>query len=238
MGQPTVETVDGRPDLPGTLLLAGIVGSTAYGLAGPSSDIDRLGLYAAPTTALHGLSAPKETVHTTGPDATYHEAAKWCRLALGGNPTVMELVWLDDYEVRTELGDELIAIRSAFLSRSRVRAAYLGYASQQFRKLEQRNGTFSSDTAKRTAKHARHLARLLQQGVELYETGHLRIRLEHPTWYHEFGEIVADGDIREARDELRKAEQHFDRARSTLPETPDVARVEAWLQRVRRAHLG
>ena len=32
-----------------TILLQGIVGSTAYGLAGPDSDVDRLGVYAAPT---------------------------------------------------------------------------------------------------------------------------------------------------------------------------------------------
>lgn len=85
------------------VLLSGIVGSTAYGLAKPGSDIDRLGLFAADTTAFHGLHGPAESHVTTNPDRTLHEAAKWCRLALGGNPTVMELVWLPDdlYEVRT-----------------------------------------------------------------------------------------------------------------------------------------
>lgn len=54
----------------------------------------------------------------------------------------MELVWLPDelYEVRTPLGDELIGIRGSFLSAQRVRDAYLGYATQQFRKLESRAG--------------------------------------------------------------------------------------------------
>lgn len=35
----------------GAMLLAGIVGSTAYGLAGPDSDVDRLGVFAVPTRA-------------------------------------------------------------------------------------------------------------------------------------------------------------------------------------------
>jgi uncharacterized protein len=109
-------------------LLSGIVGSTAYGLAHPGSDVDRLGLFAVDTVELHGLRRHTESVVTKDPDLTLHEAAKWCRLALGGNPTVMELVWLPDelYEVRTPLGDELIGIRSSFLSAKRVRNAYLG----------------------------------------------------------------------------------------------------------------
>src|SRR5688572_13081210 len=100
------------------VLLAGTVGSTAYGLSGPGSDVDRLGLFAAPTVAFHGLRGPKESIVTTEPDLTLHEAGKWCRLALNGNPTVMELVWLPDelYDTRTDLGSALIGIKEAFLS--------------------------------------------------------------------------------------------------------------------------
>lgn len=133
MGRVTVQNI----------LLSGVVGSTAYGLAREGSDVDRLGMFAAPTETLLGLHTPKESHVTTAPDRTLHEAAKWCRLALGGNPTVMELVWLPDelYEVRTPLGDELIAIRGSFLGAERVRDAYLGYAGQQFRRLEGRAAT-------------------------------------------------------------------------------------------------
>lgn len=171
------------------MLLSGVVGSTAYGLAGPGSDIDRLGVFAAPTVALHGLNMPDESAVSSKPDATFHEARKYCALALGGNPTVSELMWLDSHEVSTPLGEELIGIRSAFLSAKRTRDAYLGYAAQQFRKLEARgDGSFSADTRKRTAKHARHLLRLCAQGYELYATGRLRIRLDDPQRFLDFGE--------------------------------------------------
>ena len=40
------------------VLLSGVVGSTACGLAGPDSDVDRLGVYAAPTIEFHGLYPP------------------------------------------------------------------------------------------------------------------------------------------------------------------------------------
>lgn len=78
------------PVVPGTVLLAGVVGYTAYGFAHAGSDVDRLGLYAAPTEELHGLHRPAESHVTTGPDVTLHEAAKWCRLALSCNPTASE----------------------------------------------------------------------------------------------------------------------------------------------------
>ncbi|GAA4603723.1 hypothetical protein GCM10023195_12400 [Actinoallomurus liliacearum] len=221
------------------ILLAGVVGSTAYGLATADSDVDRLGVFAAPTDTLLGLRTPRESIVTTAPDRTLHEARKWCGLALGGNPTVMELVWLPDdlYETRTAFGDELIGIRAAFLSAKRVRDAYLGYASQQFRKLENRgDGAFSADTRRRTAKHARHLARLVHQGRELYATGRLRIRLDDPGWYHRFGDRVAAGDLEVARQLLAEAEADFARIRTPLPERPDEAPVEAWLRAVRAAY--
>ncbi|MEV1247942.1 DNA polymerase beta superfamily protein [Nonomuraea sp. NPDC050022] len=226
-------------NIPGTVLLAGVVGSTAYGLAGPDSDVDRLGIFATPTLAMVGLSRPKDSIVHTNPDRTLHEVGKWCSLALGGNPTVMELVWLPDdlYETRTPLGDQLIAIRTAFLSGPRVRDAYLGYATQQFQRLDRRgDGSFSADTRKRTSKHARHLARLLHQGRELYETGHLPIRLPDPEAIRAFGERVAEGNTQEAHDLLAATEKAFDTAPTPLPAQPDAATVEAWLREVRIAH--
>ncbi|AEB47489.1 MULTISPECIES: DNA polymerase beta superfamily protein [Micromonospora] len=222
------------------LLLSGIVGSVAYGLAGPGSDVDRIGVFAAPTVAFHGLHPPRESVVTTDPDTTLHEARKWCRLALSGNPTASELAWLPDdcYETRTEFGERLIGIRSAFLSAPRVREAYLGYAAQQFRKLESRgDGTFSSETRRRTAKHARHLARLVHQGRLLYATGILEIRLADPEWFRGFGNRVAEGALDEARTLLAEAELDFDRIRTPLPDRPDEKPVERWLLDVRAAHL-
>jgi uncharacterized protein len=225
---------------PPNVLLAGIVGSTAYGLAGPNSDVDRLGIYATPTETLHGLHTPRDSHVTTNPDISYHEAAKACRLILGGNPTASEILWLSDdlYETRTPLGDELIAIRTAFLSAKRTRDAYLGYATQQFRKLEARgDGSFSADTRKRTAKHARHLYRLCAQGYELYATGNLRIRLDDPQQFLNFGEQVAGGNIDVARDLMREYETAFDAATTVLPDQPDERTVQAWLLQVREHYL-
>lgn len=221
------------------VLLSGIVGSTAYGLATEDSDVDRLGVYAVDTEKLFGLHPPKESVVTTNPDMTHHEVGKWCRLALGGNPTVMELVWLPEklYEVRTDLGEELINIRSAFLSAKRVRNAYFGYAAQQFRKLEARgDGTFGPDLAKRTAKHARHMYRLLAQGYSLWATGHLTVELPNPDIVMSFGTAVSMGDLQWARKLLAGYEHAFDTVPTVLPEAPDETLVERWLLAVRESY--
>src|SRR6185437_495713 len=221
----------------GTVLLSGIVGSTAYGLAGPGSDVDRLGMYATPTRALLGLRQPPESHVTVKPDATFHEAGKAARLILAGNPTATELLWLpeDLYEMRTALGEEAITLRGAFLSAKRVHDAYLGYATQQFRKLIARGGESQPENLRaRSAKHARHLMRLVDQGLELYTTGTVMIRLSDPERYFAFGERVA-ADPQAAVLFIARAEERFERVRTVLPTEPDTGAVEAWLLRVRRA---
>jgi predicted nucleotidyltransferase len=213
------------------VLLAGIVGSTAYGLAGPHSDVDHLGVFAAPTVAFHGLTLPEESYVSTNPDVTLHEARKYCILALGGNPTVTELMWLppDLYETVTPLGEELREIRPKFLSAKRTRDAYLGYATQQFRRLE------AKGVDRRTAKHARHLYRLCVQGFELFSTGQMTIRLEDPDKFRRFGDDVASGDLEKARQMLARYERLFDETTTRLPEEPDSRVVEDWLLKVRRS---
>ena len=229
---------DGEINAPPNVLLSGIVGSTAYGLATEDSDVDRLGVFAARTESLLGLHPVQQSVVSSKPDATYHEAGKFAALALKVNPTITELMWLPDelYEVRTKLGDSLRNMRHCFLSRKAVRNAYLGYATQQFRRLENRgDGSFSADTRKRTAKHARHLLRLLAQGTTLHVSGVLTVRLQDPDLYRHFGEQVAAGNIDLARERLARAEIQFD-VPSVLAEEPAEEAVEAWLQAVRRAH--
>jgi predicted nucleotidyltransferase len=224
-----------------TILLQGIVGSTAYGLSTPESDVDRLGIYAAPTEKFHGLHPPvgkHASKVTTHPDITLHEVGKFAGLALGGNPTILELLWLPSYEVKTLTGESAVEIRQSFLSAKRVRDAYFGYATQQFHRLKNRgDGSFSADTRKRTAKHARHLRRLLLQGFFLYRDGVLPIKLDNPTVeiIREFGERVALGDIDLAERTIASYSDNFSSVKPAIPERPDEETVDRWLRRVRFA---
>lgn len=220
------------------VLISGVVGSTAYGLATPTSDVDTLGIFAHNTTDLYGLDYPQETYVTKDPDpdVTLHEARKACRLMLQCNPTVLEILWLDSYVECWDLGEELINIRGSFLTAKRVKDAYLGYATQQFRRLMERGGkSFDSDLGpKRVAKHARHLWRLALQGTELYATGKLRIRLteEEVQTCRNFGERITE-DPQRGVAFMAAAEHNFSNIRTALPDTPDLEPIETWLHRVR-----
>lgn len=223
---------------PNGTLLGGVVGSTAYGLDRGGSDVDRLGVRAASWLELTGLAPPlgsRESSWTTkDPDSAVHEALKFCHLALSCNPTLLELMWLPNelLEVHHELGNQLVGVRQAFLSRHAVRASYLGYADSQFSLLSTR-GSFSSTLRNRTEKHARHMLRLLTQGLQLYATGEVVLRVEDPEVYFDFGSRIAAGDLDLARSKLSLFESKFNAAASPLAEKPNREAVEGWLRRTR-----
>lgn len=222
------------------VLLKGVVGSTVYGLAHAGSDVDYLGVFASPTEDVLGLRPPEESLVTKDPDTTLHEAKEFVTLALRGNPSVSELLWLDAYEHIDPMGHELVDLRRSFLSAPRVRDAYMGYATSQFSRLLSRgDGSFSADTRKRTEKHARHLVRLVEQGFYLYITGELVVNLRSsasevsPDWVHKMGEeIASEPDV--ATEYMAKAKSRFDAAKTCLPDKPDEDAVNQWLIRMRR----
>jgi predicted nucleotidyltransferase len=224
------------------VILQGIVGSTAYGLAREGSDVDRLGVFMAPTVEFLGLNPPvgkRATMVQHEPeDLTLHELGKFCSLALQCNPTILELLWLPEelLETRTFEGYQLVDRREKFLSRQRVRNAYFGYATQQFTRLENRS-RFPDVPVNRIEKHARHLMRLLYQGFMLYSTGTMTLQVKKPEVYFTFGERVASGDLDVARQMIADYEWSFDNATSPLPETPSTRSVEDFLRQTRKALL-
>lgn len=221
------------------ILLSGVVGSTAYGLAREGSDVDRLGVFVAPTLEVAGLdwNPGRESKVSTNPDVTLHEVGKYVRLALRCNPTITELLWLppDCLEhVDGFLGRALIRRRQAFLSTGAVRAAYGGYARAQARRLATRGDRSSAaDTRTRTAKHARHLLRLLRQGRQLLTTATLRVTVDDPHDYWALDDMTPAQmlQVYEREDEL------FGRVESVLPEQPDRDLVRRYLSRVRAHYL-
>lgn len=218
-------------------LLQGVVGSTAYGLAHEGSDIDRLGVFTYRTEEFFQLTQPKDSIVSAQPDVTWHEAAKALRLITSCNPTAMEALWLEEYDVCTSLGQELVDLRYRLYSATGVRNAYLGYATQQFRKLQNRLSPLASTvhSPEQEAKHARHLVRLVIQGTRLHQTGELVIRLPDPQFVRDLGEDFARNP-QMAAEFLADAEAKFDQP-GVLPEAPDMDAANSWLRKVRLAYL-
>ncbi len=220
------------------IVLRGIVGSRAYGLDHHGSDTDRKAVYAAPTRQLLGLGPPPAAITTTKPDVVTFELGRFVQLALSGNPNALELLWLPAglYETTSVIGYELIGMRQAFLSRDRVRRAYLGCATALMHKLRAGGqGAPGWDKRQRQAKTGRHLARNLHQGLFLYATGQLEVRLDLATVdrCRGLGLRAADGELAPLEKLLGDYERRFAEAASPLPERPDAARVDTWLRDTR-----
>jgi predicted nucleotidyltransferase len=218
-------------------LLTGVVGSHAYGLNGPESDVDRMTVALAPSEDFFGFHPPVNRsgtrVQHEPEDHVTHELGKFCSLALKCNPSILELLWLPEHEWVHPVGQQLIDIRGAFLSRRLVKDAYLGYARAQFQRLQRReDGTFSSDTRNRTLKHARHLIRLAEQGMSLYLTSTMTVRVhDRERLFRLSEEFVADP--RKAEVYLNDIVQFYDDDKTSLPEEPDAGPIEEWLKAVR-----
>lgn len=221
------------------VILRGIVGSHAYGLDTPESGIDTAGIFAVDTKELFGLKSVVETHVTKAPDSAMHEARKFCALALQCNPSILELLWLGRYETNTPLGWQLIVLRNYFLSSHRVKSAYLGYAQQQMGRMKGAASEPADAEPRRSkiAKHARHVARLLYQGYQLYRTGTLPVRLPYPHLIRSIGDWAAQGDYQPLFRYVASHEAKFSANPSVLPEAPDPAPIERWLYKVRMAHL-
>lgn len=227
-------------------ILAGAVGSTAYGLATANSDVDTLGVFVADTREILGLQGAQkteETITSTNPDGAFHEIGKYLRLALKGNPTILELLYLPAHTTRSELGDNLVSIRDHLLSSTAVENAYGGYAMSQAKRLlsrfdEGKRG-FGSVPVNRIEKHGRHCLRLLLQGQELLETGSLTIDAsQHREFLFSGGEIAArDPEAFRTLAEDQLALLSAAAQSTRLPKHPNIEKVNQFLVEARLAAL-
>lgn len=222
------------------LVLLGVAGSTAYGLAGPTSDIDRLGVYLADThdvLGLHPQSVTNSTITNTDPDVAVHELGKFARLALKANPTVLEVLYMTTYETLDPIGQALIDHRTAFLATRTVRDAYIGYATTQAKRLAQRHaagGTgFANVATARTAKHARHCLRLLNQGEQLLTTGTMRLHVgDQRDELFTAGQLAVNNPAAFA-DLFGKRRDQVEAVKSVLPDLPDTKTVTTLVRNAR-----
>ena len=222
---------------PDSIILEGITGSTAYGLNTPTSDIDIKGIYLLPIEKVleMGFSIEHATINHTSPDWEYHEIGKFMKLVMSGNPTLTELLFLEDYTILTPVGKLLVENRDAFLSTNSIRNAYSGYAFSQTKKLatrtEQGLDGYASALKNRYNKHTRHLVRLMIQCKQLLETGKLTIRMtpEQREYIFKCGELPADKVV----DLFIELDTELKTVKSELPEKPNVELLNKLLYEIR-----
>jgi predicted nucleotidyltransferase len=221
---------DGVNNVPAAVLLRVVVGSRAYGLDTDESDTDVRGVY-APRASLHwSLDGVPEQLESDKEQTILWEVGKFVRLALKGNPAILEALHSPLVLAASPLGRELREMRAGFLSRRVVRT-FSGYAEDQFRGLQR---AFDRDARVKWG-HAMHLCRLLIVGERLVRTGELVLDAtpdRERLLAIKRGE-VAWADVSAWRVELAA---RFERAAAStpLPEEPDHAGADAYLLRIRR----
>lgn len=217
---------------PKNIILEGITGSKAYGLDTETSDTDIKGIFVVPTIELLGIKKFKETYDHVDLDFSYHEVGKFMKLAMNGNPTILEQLFLTDYLQLTEAGKLLVGNRKVFLNNV-IRKSYYGYAYSQMMYLVTHDG-FGNGRNNRYKKHARHCYRLLYQGKELLETGDLTVRVSSAVREELFA--LADLSPNELVDKFTEEHHKFDSIDSVLPDKPDTDAINELLLKIRRMY--
>jgi predicted nucleotidyltransferase len=217
-------------DLESFIIYRCVVGSRAYGLDNDESDTDRRGIYLAPAELQWSLFGAPEQFEDNAAQSCYWELQKFLTMALKANPNILECLYSPMVEKVTPLGEELLAMREAFLSQM-IFQTFNGYAMNQFKKIEQ-------DIRNRGEvkwKHAMHLLRLLLTGAATLREGRVPVRVEG---HRERLLTVKRGEMNWADVDAWRKELHRDfehaLAETKLPERPDYEKANAFLIRARR----
>ncbi len=120
-----------------------------------------------PPAELHwSLYGVPEQLENDETQECYWELQKFITLALKANPNVLECLYSPIVESVTPLGEELLAMRDAFLSKL-VFQTYSGYVASQFKKMQ----TDIRNQGSVKWKHVMHLIRLLLSGNHVLREG-------------------------------------------------------------------
>jgi len=210
-----------------------VVGSRAFGLEGEDSDTDYRGIY-LPRADLHwSLYGVPEQIDREETQEQYWELQRFLVLALKANPNVLECLYTPLVEKITPLGEELLQMRSSFLSRL-VFQTYNGYVASQFKKMQ----ADLRNQGEVKWKHVMHLIRLLISGISVLRHGFVPIRVDE---HREQLLAVKRGEVAWEETEKWRLSLHreFDQAvlQTNLPERPDYQRANLFLLQARRLAL-
>lgn len=223
-------------------ILRGVVGSTAHGTAiSGQDDRDEMGVFIEPPEYVCGLRECDHYISRTQPegvrsgpgdlDLTMYSLRKFCRLAAQGNPSVLLLLWLPGYITKTGLGNDLVRIRDAFVSRE-AGQRFLGYLVLQKMKLKGEKAhtvnrpelveKYGYDT-----KFAMHVLRLGLQGLEYMTEGKITMPMREP-------DLSFCRSVREGKWTFGQALEHIERTETYLRMRVDECKLEAGHDRINR----
>lgn len=208
-----------------------IVGSRAFGLDSDQSDTDYRGIFLPTAERQWSLYGVPEQLENDATQEHYWELQRFLVLALKANPNVLECLYTPLVEKTTPLIDELLQMRSIFLSRL-VYQTYNGYVMSQFKKMQ----ADLRNQGQVKWKHVMHLIRLLIAGIKVLREGVVPVRVEE---HRDQLLAIRAGELSwdETEKWRRSLHRDFDQALTTtsLPDRPDYERANAFLIKARRS---
>lgn len=231
---------------PNTILRC-IIGSTVHGLGvKDQDDRDEMGICIEPWHHFFGLRPKFEqwTWRTkpegarSGPgdlDLVIYSLAKWARLAIGGNPSILTLLFVPEKQVLINSfeGQRLRSMAPMFIGNN-IFGPYLGYMQQQRHRLTNKvkipNRPELIEAYGFDTKYAGHLVRLGYQGLELAKTGRMTLPMAEPMRSHIVD--IRTGKVSE-KDVLKEAQEMEDELLSLQKESklgmPHIPEIEAFV---------
>lgn len=220
----------------GRFALLAQVGSRGYGTHNADSDYDFKGVYVAHHRAVFSLGGAMQTLTPESQfDMTIYELAHFCKLAAAANPTVLEVLWADEYEA-SELGERLRANRDVFLSK-RILQTYGGYATSQVRKALDGTGSARGADHYKRRKFRLHTIRLLHSGAVALRDGRVPVRLDplEVKWMNQVADLPDEQFERVIADNFEAI--NYMAERSSLPEKPHEGSINALMYELRQSML-
>jgi predicted nucleotidyltransferase len=236
-------------------ILRGLVGSTVHGLSvsDGNDDRDEMGVCLEPIQYAAGLGNFEQFIYRTAAeregkhdaksragdlDLVIYSLRKYVRLALDGNPTILNLLFTPRQDlVCIDARGERLRELAPFIASRRAGGRFLGYLTAQRQRLIGERG--GKDVRRPElenkygfdSKYAMHMLRLSFQGIEFMQTGVITLPMPEPE--RSFVRSVRLGEV-PLQDVLTKCgelERQLADLRDTspLPEHPDTKRVEAFM---------
>jgi hypothetical protein len=228
-----IDPADPVDELFDRAILRSLTGSHAYKLADTESRIEHRGVYLAKGTSYWSLFGVPEQIERHSERESFLELQRFMVMALKAQPPALECLFSPTLETFSEVGEQLVAIRSCFLSKL-VFNTYHEYVSSQFSRL------FATLRRGREIpwKRLMHLVRLLFSGVSTLKTSEVLVDMSDylddlmPIRHGEVGLEEVD----RLRLELQRAFR-YEFERTKLPDRPNYAEANKVLLAARYSAL-
>lgn len=198
------------------LIFRCLSGSRLYGLHEHNSDYDYRGVCVESIDNILGLKGFDQDILPDGDEVIYG-IKKFFNLALGNNPNILELLYAQPL-FQNEIWDKILEHKISFLSKTKIKNNFIGYAYGQLQKLDRTDTkdkinedrinlikTYGYDT-----KAAMHVIRLMHEALVLLNYG----ELVFPLRYADF--LIS---IKKGKYKIREIKELFDNMRIEIEET-------------------